>query len=44
MFMEFGDTARAAQAFDRVLEIHPFHERALEARERLIGRGVNETL
>jgi tetratricopeptide (TPR) repeat protein len=44
MFMEFGDTARAAEAFDRVLEIHPHHERAREARARLIGRGVNETL
>ncbi|MEM9575946.1 MAG: tetratricopeptide repeat protein [Pseudomonadota bacterium] len=44
MFQEFGDTARAAEAFDRVLDIHPNHARAKEARKRLIGRGINETL
>jgi tetratricopeptide (TPR) repeat protein len=44
MFMEFGDTRRAAEAFDRVLSINPHHERAKEARERLVGRGINQTL
>ena len=44
MFQEFGDMPRAAEAFDRVLIIHPNHERAIEARKRLVGRGINETL
>lgn len=44
MFQEFGDTTRAAEAFDRVLEINPHHERAIEARKRLSGRGTDQTL
>lgn len=44
MFQEFGDTARAAQAFDRVLEMHPHHEQAKAARARLSGRGIDQTL
>lgn len=44
MFQEFGDYPRAVEAFDSVLEINPNHERAIEARKRLTGRGINETL
>lgn len=44
MFQEFGDTPRAAQAFDSVLMLNPHHERAKEARERLVGRGIDQTL
>jgi tetratricopeptide (TPR) repeat protein len=44
MFMEFGDTRRAAEAFDRVLSINPHHEPAQQARERLVGQGINQTL
>lgn len=44
MFVEFGDYQRAAQAFDRTLELNPHHEPATEARERLAGRGVDQTL
>lgn len=44
MFQEFGDVARAAEAYDRVLTINPHHEQAKEARERLAGRGINQTL
>ena len=44
MFQEFGDLERAAEAFDRVLAIHPNHEQAKEARERLVGRGIADTL
>ncbi len=39
-----GDLLRAVEAFDKVLEINPHHERAKEARERLAGRGVLQTL
>ncbi len=44
MFREFGDMPRAAEAFDRVLEINPHHERAIEARKWLSGQGVEQTL
>ncbi len=44
MFQEFGDLPRAAEAFNKVLELHPHHERAKEARDRLAGRGVIQTL
>jgi tetratricopeptide (TPR) repeat protein len=44
MFQEFGDLPRAAEAYDRVLELNPHHERAKEARKRLVGRGVEQTL
>jgi tetratricopeptide (TPR) repeat protein len=44
MFQEFGDLRRAAEAFDRVLDINPHHEGATEARKRLEGRGINQTL
>ncbi|MEP1613905.1 MAG: tetratricopeptide repeat protein [Roseobacter sp.] len=44
LFQEFGDTTRAAQAFGQVLEVNPHHKRAKEARERLVGRGIDQTL
>ncbi len=44
MFQEFGDDARAAEAYDRVLVINPHHVQAKEARDRLAGRGINQTL
>lgn len=44
MFQEFGDLPRAVQAFDRTLELNPHHEPATEARKRLEGRGVDQTL
>ena len=44
MLQEFGDLDRAAQAFDAVLELHPHHEHAKAARERLGGRGIGQTL
>ena len=44
MLMEFGDVPRAAEAFDRALELNPHHQPAKEARARLAGRGVDQTL
>ena len=44
MFQDFGDYDRAAKAFDQVLEMHPHHEHAKSARERLAGRGGPQTL
>ena len=44
MFQEFGDLPRAAEAYNRVLELNPHHERAKEARDRLAGQGVIQTL
>ncbi len=44
MFREFGDTQRAAEAFDRVLELNPHHEHAKAAREQLRSRGIGRSL
>jgi tetratricopeptide (TPR) repeat protein len=44
MLQEFGDLDRAAELFDRVLSLHPHHEPAKEARDRLAGRGIGQTL
>ncbi|MEE4186926.1 MAG: tetratricopeptide repeat protein, partial [Roseobacter sp.] len=44
MMQEFGDLARAAEAYDRVLALHPHHEQAKEAKERLAGQGIGQTL
>lgn len=44
MLQEFGDLDRAAQAFDRVLALHPHHENAKTAQEQLKRRGIGRTL
>lgn len=44
MFQDFGDFDRAAKAFEQVLALHPHHEHAKSARERLAGRGGSQTL
>ncbi|WP_241462591.1 tetratricopeptide repeat protein [Tateyamaria sp. ANG-S1] len=44
MFQEFGDTVRAEQAFRQVLDLHPHHENATKALERLKAEGIGRTL
>ncbi|MBY5932068.1 tetratricopeptide repeat protein [Tateyamaria omphalii] len=44
MFQEFGDNMRAEQAFSRVLDLHPHHENATKALERLKAEGIGRTL
>ncbi|MCR8826310.1 tetratricopeptide repeat protein [Pseudosulfitobacter koreensis] len=44
MLLEFEDTAGAAQAFSRVLELNPGHERAKDALKRLEADGIGRTL
>ena len=44
MFQDFGDYARAARAFDEVLQLNPHHEHAKSALDRLAGRGGPQTL
>jgi len=44
MMQELGDLQRAADAYDLVLDLNPHHERAKEARERLAGLGIGQTL
>lgn len=44
MLQEFGDLDRAAQAFERVLALHPHHENATTAVEQLRRRGIGRTL
>ncbi|MGC3936472.1 tetratricopeptide repeat protein [Roseobacter sp. EG26] len=44
MLQEFGDLERAAEAFDRVLALHPHHENAKTAMEQLRQSGVGRTL
>lgn len=44
MFVQFGDTRRAEQAFLRVLELHPHHEEAKQALEGLKRAGVGREL
>ncbi|WP_299042845.1 tetratricopeptide repeat protein [uncultured Tateyamaria sp.] len=44
MFQEFGDTVRAEQAFQKVLDLHPNHENATKALEQLKAQGIGRTL
>ena len=44
MMQELGDLQRAADAYDLVLDLNPHHERAKEARDRLAGLGIGQTL
>lgn len=44
MFQEFGDLERAARAYSQVLELHPHHENAKAALDRLENSGVRRTL
>lgn len=44
MLQEFGNLQRASEAYDRVLALHPHHEQAREAKERLAGQGIDQTL
>ena len=44
MLQEFGNLQRAAEAYDRVLALHPHHEQAKEAKKRLAGQGIDQTL
>jgi tetratricopeptide (TPR) repeat protein len=44
MMQELGDLQRAAQAYDLVLDLNPHHERAKEAKKRLAGLGIGQTL
>lgn len=44
MLQEFGDLERAAEIYQRVLELHPHHEHAKAAAEQLEGRGIGRTL
>ncbi len=44
MFQEFGDLERAVRAYAQVLELHPHHENAKAAMERLENSGIRRTL
>lgn len=44
MLQEFGDLERAADAFERVLALHPHHENAKTAMEQLKRSGIGRTL
>ena len=44
MMQEFGDNRRAAQLYRKVLEIHPNHENAQAALERLKRDGIGREL
>lgn len=44
LFMGFNDPRRAEEAFLKVLALHPHHEEAKEALERLQRDGVGRTL
>lgn len=44
MFQDLGDTQRAAQAFQRALDLHPNFEEAQEALKRLERTGIGRTL
>lgn len=44
MFQEFGDNRRAQQAFQQVLALHPHHENATTALERLKREGIGREL
>ncbi|MEO0938516.1 MAG: tetratricopeptide repeat protein [Pseudomonadota bacterium] len=44
MFQELGDTRRAAEAFQRALDLHPNFEEAQEALKRLERTGIGRTL
>ncbi|MEL6450783.1 MAG: tetratricopeptide repeat protein [Pseudomonadota bacterium] len=44
MLQEFGDDARAEQAFRQVLDLHPNHENAQKALEQLQAQGIGRTL
>ena len=44
MFQEFGDYARAEQAFRHVLDLHPYHENATTALDQLKRRGIGREL
>ena len=44
MFQEFGDLRRAERAFEQVLALHPNHENATKARERLKSDGIGREL
>ena len=44
MFMELGDTRRAAQLFRRALSINPYLENATDALEHLKRDGIGRTL
>ena len=44
MLQEFGNLQRAADAYDRVLALHPHHEQAKDAKKRLATEGIGQTL
>jgi tetratricopeptide (TPR) repeat protein len=44
MMMTFGDLPRAEKAFREVLRLHPHHENATNALERLEGQGIGREL
>lgn len=44
LFQEFGDFARAEEAFREVLALHPHHENATTALEGLKRRGIGREL
>lgn len=44
MLQEFGDYARAQEAFDQVLDLHPNHENASKAREQLKSKGMGREI
>lgn len=44
MFQQFGDTARAEEAFREVLRLNPHHEQAKQALERLKTEGIGHSL
>ncbi|MEW9919485.1 tetratricopeptide repeat protein [Marimonas sp. MJW-29] len=44
MFQEFGDLRKAAQLYRRVLALHPNHENAREALDRLKRDGIGREL
>ena len=44
LLVELGDLERAAQAFRKVLVLHPHHEEAKQALTRLEAKGIGRTL
>lgn len=44
MFQQFDDTARAAEAFHKVLSLNPHYEQAKQALDRLTIEGRGQTL
>lgn len=44
MLMEVGEDALAVEAFEQVLDLHPHHEEATQALERMKSKGIGREL